>query len=80
MVRLYDPEGLFQSKQFCDSMILLRGKENEHFLWVQMQEYMLQGSDVDSEELNHRITKKCTGFPWLKEEIGGRERSRIHVF
>lgn len=42
----------------------------------QMQGYTSGGSDVTSEELNHRNTKKCTGFPWLKEETRGREGSR----
>lgn len=48
------------------------------FYGYQMHRYVSGGSDVALEELNHRITKKWTGFPWLKEETRG-SAGRIHV-
>lgn len=49
------------------------GKTTSLFYGYQKQGYKSGGSDVAFEELNHRITKKCMDFSWLKEESWGRE-------
>lgn len=49
------------------------GKTTSLFYGYQKQGYKSGGSDVTLEVLNHRITKKCTDFSWIKEESWGRE-------
>lgn len=44
------------------------GKTTNIFYGYQKQGYKSGGSDAALEELNHRMTKKCTDFSRLKEE------------